>query len=86
MIWLGYDDASAINDNASKWAKNIWINTIEDYLKEKENNWYETPHNIIGVLQDPVTGLPVTNGSASVFYYVKGSEGNMIDADIKAKE
>ncbi len=82
MIWLGYDDASDIHDEASKWAKNIWINTMEDYLKDKPNDWYETPHNIIGVLQDPVTGMPVQNGKASIFYYVKGSEGNSINVDI----
>ncbi len=86
MIWLGYDDASDITNDASKWAKNIWVNTIEDYLKDKENDWYETPYNVIGVLQDPVTGMPVTKGSASVFYYVKGSEGNSIDVDVKQEE
>lgn len=86
MIWLGYDDASEIESTASRYAKNIWVNTIEDYLKDKEENWYETPHNIVGILQDPVTGKPVTNGNASVFYYVKGSEGNSISPDVKATE
>lgn len=86
MIWLGYDDASDLISEASRWAKNIWVNTIEDYLKDKEENWYETPSNIVGILQDPVTGKPVTNGSASVFYYVKGSEGNSISPDVKAIE
>ena len=86
MIWLGYDDASDISNEASRWAKNIWVNTIEDYLKEKEDNWYETPSNIVGILQDPVTGKPVANGSASVFYYVRGSEGNSISPDVNATE
>ncbi len=86
MIWLGYDDASEIGNEVSRYAKNIWVNTIEDYLKDKEENWYETPSNIVGILQDPVTGSPVTNGQASVFYYVKGSEGNSITPDVKATE
>lgn len=86
MVWLGYDNASEIESVASRWAKNIWVNTIEEYLKDKEENWYETPSNIVGILQDPVTGKPVTNGSASVFYYVKGSEGNSISPDVKATE
>lgn len=86
MIWLGYDDARDINNEASKWAKSIWINTIEDYLDGREDNWYEKPYNIVGILQDPVTGLPATNNSASVFYYVKGSEGNSFHADINATE
>ena len=83
MVWLGYDDAREISSEASRWAKNIWVNTIEDYLKEKEDNWYKTPSNIVGVLQDPVTGKPVTNGNASVFYYVRGSESGSIQADVK---
>ncbi len=86
MVWLGYDDASEISNEASRWAKNIWVNTIEDYLKDKEDNWYETPSNILGILQDPVTGNPVTNGSASVFYYVKGSEGKAINVDVNNME
>lgn len=86
MVWLGYDDASDIANEASRWAKSIWVNTIENYLQDKEDNWYETPSNIVGILQDPVTGQPVTNGSASVFYYVKGSEGNSISPDVNATE
>ena len=86
MVWLGYDDASDITNEASRWAKSIWVNTIENYLQDKEDNWYETPSNIVGILQDPVTGDPVTNGSASVFYYVKGSEGNSISPDVNATE
>lgn len=77
MVWLGYDDATNLNSDASKWAKNIWVETIEDYLKDTDDNWYETPQNIIGVLEDPVTGDADTDGNASIFYYVKGSEGNL---------
>ena len=86
MIWLGYDDAAEIGNEASRWAKNIWIETIEDYLKEEEDHWYETPNNIVGILQDPVTGNPVKDGNAAVFYYVKGSEGNTTSVDINTTE
>ncbi len=86
MIWLGYDDASDITDKASTWAKNIWVRTIEDYLQDKENNWYETPYNVVGILQDPVTGMPVTNGKASIFYYVKGSEGTIQNVNTTLEE
>ncbi len=76
MLWLGYDDSLEITSDASKWAKNIWVNTMESYLSDKENNWYETPPNVIGVLEDPITGEIATNNNAAIFYYVKGSEGN----------
>lgn len=86
MIWLGYDDASEIGNETSRWAKNIWVETMEDYLKEEEAHWYDTPDNIVGILQDPVTGAPVKDGNAAVFYYVKGSEGNSISPDVNVTE
>ena len=86
MIWMGYDEAKEIGNEPSRWTKNIWIETMEDYLKDKENNWYETPSNIVGILQDPVTGDPVKDGNAAVFYYVKGTEGNMTQVDINTTE
>ncbi len=86
MIWLGYDSAKEIGNEASRWAKNIWIETMEDYLKDTESHWYDVPSNIVGILQDPVTGNPVKDGNAAVFYYVKGSEGNTISPDVKVTE
>ncbi len=86
MVWLGYDDAKDLNSDASKWAKNIWVETIENYLKDEEEHWYETPPNIIGVLEDPVTGEKATNNNASIFYYVKGSEGNSNSIEVSKEE
>lgn len=86
MIWLGYDDAREIGNETSRWAKNIWVETMEDYLKDTEAHWYDTPENIVGILQDPVTGEPVKDGNAAVFYYVKGSEGNTKSVDINTTE
>lgn len=74
MVWLGYDDGKAVERDSSTWGKKIWIETMENYLKERKSNWYETPKNVIGILQDPVTGEGVTNDNAAVFYYVRGSE------------
>ena len=86
MIWLGYDDAREIGNETSRWAKNIWVETMEEYLKNTEAHWYDTPENIVGILQDPVTGEPVKDGNAAVFYYVKGSEGNTKSVDINTTE
>ena len=86
MIWLGYDDAREIGNETSRWAKNIWVETMEEYLKDTEAHWYDTPENIVGILQDPVTGEPVKDGNAAVFYYVKGSEGNTKSVDINTTE
>ena len=86
MVWLGYDEAKDLNSDASRWAKNIWVETIEDYLKDTESRWYETPQNVIGVLEDPITGEKATNNKASIFYYVKGSEGNSQSIEVSKEE
>ena len=86
MVWMGYDDAKEIGNEPSKWTKSVWIDTMEEYLKDKEDHWYTTPSNIVGILQDPVTGNPVKDGNAAVFYYVKGSEGNTKAVDINTTE
>ncbi len=83
MVWLGYDEDENINSDPSKWAKNIWVDTIEDYLQDKETDWYPTPPNVIGILEDPITGKQASNQNAAVFYYVKGTEGSL---DVTKKE
>jgi membrane peptidoglycan carboxypeptidase len=74
MLWLGYDDASELNSKASTWAKNIWVETIEYYLNDYEDNWYDMPDNVVGILENPITGEVANDSSATVFYYEKGSE------------
>lgn len=86
MLWLGYDDAKNITSNASGWAKNIWVDTVEDYLKDKEDHWYKTPDNVVAILEDPVTGEKANNDKAALFYYVKGSEGNFKSVEASATE
>ena len=86
LIWLGYDESLNLTSDASKWAKNIWVDTIEDYLKDKDTDWYETPQNVIGILEDPVTGEQATNQNATIFYYVKGSEGNLNSIPVNKEE
>ncbi len=83
LIWLGYDDAKEVNSDSSRWSKTIWVNTMEDYLSDKESSWYDKPQNVVSVLQEPVSGAKATNGQATMFYYVKGSEGEKIQGDQK---
>lgn len=75
-IWSGYDDNRKITTNDGVYHKNIWINTMENYLKEKDNSWYKIPDNVVGVLVNPITGeLANTDSSKSkLFYYLKGTE------------
>lgn len=75
-IWTGYDDNRKISSNDSSYHKNIWIDTMESYFKEKETSWYDIPDNVIGVFVNPITGkLSVDNTDKSkMFYFIKGTE------------
>ena len=71
--WLGYDDNKATIPSEGLAIKNMWIDAMESSLKEKEDNWYEMPKNVVGVLVDPISGTTNTNNKR-MFYYIKGTE------------
>jgi len=75
-IWNGYDDNRTLTDEDSIYHKNIWINTIEEYLKDKNSKWYEVPNNVVGVLVNPITGSIATeeDKKKKMFYFIKGTE------------
>ena len=75
-VWTGYDDNSEMSNSDASVAKNIWIETIEGYLKNKEDTWYNMPTNVVGVLVDPTTGELANNDSKNkkIMYYIKGTE------------
>lgn len=90
-IWTGYDDNRKIESGNGKIHKNIWINTMEGYLKYKDNSWYSIPDNVVGVLVNPITGeLANTESNKSkIFYYLKGTEptySNNIDLETVFRE
>ena len=75
-VWIGYDDNREISNSDYMYTKNIFADTIEEYLKDEEEVWYEMPNNVVGVLVDPISGLPVTDESQKkkILYYLKGTE------------
>ena len=75
-VWTGYDDNRKLSSTEYKYAKNIWADTIENYLREKEYSWYEKPDNVVGVITDLNTGRQATNESKlkKILYYIKGTE------------
>ncbi len=77
-IWNGYDDNREIKDEDKKYHKNIWVDTMETYLKGKDNSWYDIPDNVVGALVNPITGQIAQEGEKSkIFYFVKGTEPNV---------
>jgi len=83
---VGSDDKAETEVRDGNLMKNAWIDTMESYLKEKENNWYQTPSNVVGVLVDPISGKPVSTDSAhkKIFYYIKGTQPLSDDNDLEA--
>lgn len=75
-VWVGNDDNSPIETGDYKYVKKIWANTMEKYLKDKDNTWYSKPNNVVGVFVDPITGELADENTKKrkIFYYVKGTE------------
>jgi 1A family penicillin-binding protein len=94
-IWTGYDDNRVLEKNDSGYHKNIWIDTMENYLDNNNNNniWYDKPDDVVGVLVNPITGEMAKEGdkNTKIFYFVKGTEpvdnnSNDLEAVWKEKE
>lgn len=75
-MWLGYDDNKNTEVKDGSTLKNIWVDTIEDYLKERTNNWYEVPNNVVAVLINPLTGELAKEDDTNkrIIYYIRGTQ------------
>ena len=75
-IWNGYDDNKKIEMNAVRTSKNIWVDTIEEYLKDKKTSWYNMPDNVVGVVVNPIDGKLAKENTQKkkILYYIKGTE------------
>ncbi len=74
LVWVGNDDAKEIDSTASYYSKNIWLDTMEKVLEGTEDNWYDKPQNVIGLIKNGITGESNSTQNNTIFYYVKGSE------------
>lgn len=58
-IWTGYDDSrEIIMSDEQKYIKYIWAESIEGYMQNRPNGWYDTPNNVIAMALNPINGLP----------------------------
>ena len=78
-IWNGYDDNSKIESKDYSYHKNIWIDTMETYFKDKETSWYDIPTNVVGVVVNPITGIIANDNDTKkeMFFYIKGTEPSL---------
>lgn len=76
IVWNGYDDNSELAVSDGQISKNIWVDTMENIDINKDDNWYQTPDNVVGVPHNAIDGSnDYTNNNMYIFYYIKGSEG-----------
>ena len=75
-IWTGYDDNRTVSSEDAGIHKEIWIKTMEGYLKDIECEWYSVPNNVVGVMVNPITGEIAKEGNKNtkLFYFLKGTE------------
>lgn len=75
-VWAGYDDNKTIPTKQYSLSKNIWIDSMEEYLKEKDKVWFEKPNNVIGYMVDAISGKPANENTKhkKILYYLKGTE------------
>ena len=75
-IWMGYDNNKKVDVKTGSIMKNLWIDVMEEYLKEKDDIWYKTPKDVIGVLVNPITGKLATTSDTKtkILYYLKGTQ------------
>ncbi len=77
LVWNGYDDSREVKVSDGIISKNIWLDTTEEILKDKENTWYDVPKNIIGIPLNAITGVyDEKSKNSNIFYFVKGTEPN----------
>lgn len=79
--WVGYDSDKQTDNEDSLMMKYFWVDAIEKYLKDKEDHWYETPNNVVGVFVDPISGeiAKEDTKNKTLFYYIKGTQPNAED-------
>ena len=80
-IWVGYDDNENLKVNDYNYIKKIWANTMETYLKDKDNTWYEKPNDIVGVFVNPINGEIANENTKKrkIYYYLVGTEPTNIE-------
>ena len=66
--------------------KDIWIDTMETYLKDKDNTWYKMPDDVVGVMVNPINGQLAKEGDklSKIFYFLKGTEPTFNNTDLES--
>lgn len=76
LVWAGNDMNENVDSSYSKKIKNIWCDTIEEYLMDKDDSWYQPSDNIVGIPLNAVDGTEAVNSKkTAIYYFKKGTQG-----------
>ncbi len=80
-MWSGNDDNTPSEVSNGRELRHMWLDIVENYLMNKEVEWYKVPDNVVGVLVDPISGSVATKQTKNptMFYYIKGTEPTFND-------
>ena len=75
-VWVGHDNNEELVKSDYKYAQNIWFNTVEKIEKDKKDDWYKKPSNVVGMLVEPISGRVSSdkNKNTKLMYFLKGTE------------
>lgn len=73
LVWAGDDYNANVDKSYSKKIKNVWLDTVESYEKDKQDTWYSMPEGVSAVPMNPITGKYDKN-SKTLFYFLNGTE------------
>lgn len=80
LVWSGNDLNENVPVSYSGKIKEIWYDTVEFNLKDKESLWYEMTDNIVALPLHSITGTyDPKNNRSTLFYFKKGSEPIFIE-------
>ena len=75
IVWNGYDSNQLIDTADYQISRNIWLDTIEHYESKMNDNWYDTPNNVVAIPKNAITGSNDFNKNNYYnFYYVNGTQ------------
>ena len=75
LVWSGNDNNKVVSKSYSKKIKEVWCDTVEHSLINKEASWYDASENIVALPLDAITGnYNPSSKNSTLFYFKKGSE------------
>lgn len=84
-VWVGYDSNKDLDNKDMKFAKTVWADSMENYLRDKKDSWYKKPEDVASVIINPLNGKLATNSSPKkkIMYYLKGTQPTIYDNEKK---